>query len=200
MINDIFDFQDCYSYTLKTINWKETSLIAHIFSKDYGIIDVMAKGAKKPYSLVRPIIFIFQPLSLSWKGKGDIKILTKANSEGINNLSGNSFIVAWYINELIINFLPKQDPHPVIFETYHKTLIKLSLHIEPIWVTLCYFEWIFLREIGYGLDIDYPNDFNNLKKLKIQLNKHIETHLCGKKLKTKKILTDLLKLYNKKQK
>lgn len=196
-MNDLDYVQDCYAYSLKTINWKETSLIIYSFSREYGIVDLVAKGAKKPYSILRPIISLFQPLSLSWKGKNDIKTLIKVDLEGINNINGNSLMNAWYINELIINFLPKCDAHPKLFNIYDETLKNLSLSSndkKKQYSLLRYFEWILLEEIGYGLGKEMP-DFDNpshKKQLKSILNKHINNHLSGKILNTKRILNDML--------
>jgi hypothetical protein len=48
--------------------YKETSLIVEIFTRDYGRIALVAKGAKRPHSQLRSVLQTFQPLQLGWTG------------------------------------------------------------------------------------------------------------------------------------
>ena len=73
---------DAPGYVLHTAAWRETSLIVQVFSRDHGWISMVAKGAKRPHSLLRPALSVFQPLLLSWTGAGEIKTLTRAECAG----------------------------------------------------------------------------------------------------------------------
>ncbi|MBW0454492.1 MAG: DNA repair protein RecO [Candidatus Kinetoplastibacterium crithidii] len=184
-------------YILHSISWKETSLIVKVFSREYGCINMVAKGAKRPYSQLRPVLSKFTPLLLRWTGKSEVKTLVKAELNGIISLPGKFLIFAWYLNELILSFLPKEDSHPILFDAYHNALLKFCDHHEKnsknISSILRRFEWTLLKEIGYGFDQEEPDFCNLLESSFINqiMSDRIETYLYGRTLHSRKILKDL---------
>ena len=50
------------AFVLHSWDWSETSLIVELFSRERGRIVVAAKGAKRPYSQLRPVLIPFQQL------------------------------------------------------------------------------------------------------------------------------------------
>ncbi|MGA0941111.1 MAG: DNA repair protein RecO, partial [Burkholderiaceae bacterium] len=64
--------QDQAAYVLHRYDWSESSLILDIWSRDFGRLAVVAKGAKKPASQFRPILLPLQPLWLSWRGDAEV--------------------------------------------------------------------------------------------------------------------------------
>ncbi|UOF93884.1 MAG: DNA repair protein RecO [Bordetella sp.] len=184
------------AYILYSKPWRETSIIVQIFSRDYGRISMIAKGAKQPYSQLRPILSTFQPLIISWSGKNDIKILTRAELNGIRFLSGSSLMPAWYMNELIIRMLPFEDSCPKLFDAYDIALRKLSSKNNMINKNILhFFEWVLLRETGYGTDLlEEPNFFDS-SKLRLEalksINKRLKLNLNNRELKTPKLFNEL---------
>src|SRR3546814_20933437 len=117
--------QDAGGYLLHAAAWRETSLIVQVFTRSHGTLALVAKGAKRPYSVLRPVLSAFQPLMLSWSGAGEVKTLTRAESAGIRPLSGRSHLSAWYMNELLLRLLPREDPHAVMYDAYAAVFQKL---------------------------------------------------------------------------
>jgi len=178
-------------FILHTSPWRETSLIVRAFTRDHGQIALIAKGAKRPTSTLRPALSAFQPLSLSWSGKGEIKTMTRAECSGIRVLRGRDFLSAWYMNELLLQLLPREDPHPVLFDAYDHALQQLA-HGDRVTGALRRFEWILLQEAGYGTDLPAP-DFDALADeplLRMQLRQRLETHLPSP-LATRHVLMQL---------
>ena len=143
------------SYVLHTRPYKETSLLVDVFTETYGRLTVLCKGARRLktglYSYLRP----FEPLLISWAGKGSLPILTGAEyRNGLLNLCGNQRTCAFYFNELIVYLLHKNDPHAELFKIYHDSLelISNSTNHEQV---LRQFELCLLREIGYGVVLDH---------------------------------------------
>ena len=66
------------AFVLHSYPYKETSLIVDMFSRDYGRVALVAKGAKRPHSTLRGVLQTFQPLSVSWSGKTEVRTLTGA--------------------------------------------------------------------------------------------------------------------------
>ncbi len=59
-----------------------------------------------------------------------------------------------YLNELVVRLTERQDPFPLLFDAYAKTLAQLA-HGEPLAWSLRRFERDLLQAIGYGLQLQY---------------------------------------------
>jgi DNA repair protein RecO (recombination protein O) len=141
-------------YILHTYPFKETSLIVELFSEEFGRISVIAKGARRPRSSLRGMLQSFQLLQATWSGLGDLKTLH--NIEWCNkylSLEGASLICGFYINELLMRLLLKEDEHKLLFNFYHKAITTLSLK-KNLNVTLRRFELKLLQELGYQIPLE----------------------------------------------
>ncbi len=187
---------DSTAYLLHATAWRETSLIAQVFSRDHGCVAMVAKGAKRPYSTLRPVLGAFQPLALSWTGAGEVKTLTRAEVAGIRALTGAALMSGWYMNELLLRFLPREDPHPLLFDAYDAALIQLGADGRAAGVraagALRRFEWVLLRESGYGMPGPEP-DFTDPTiepELRMQLRQKLTEQLTGRPLSTRRVLLE----------
>lgn len=179
-------------YVLHATAWRETSLIVQAFSRDHGWVSTVAKGAKRPHSVLRPALSVFQPLLLSWTGSGEIKTLTRAECAGVHALPGAALMSCWYMNELLFRLLPREDPHPGLFDAYVIALQRLAAG-QPAVGALRRFEWILLKETGYGLDAEEP-DFDDPQgepALRASLRERLSEHLAGRPLTTRQVLVAL---------
>lgn len=184
--------QEAAGYLLHAAAWRETSLIIQTFTRDYGNVALVAKGAKRPYSVLRPVLSTFQPLALSWSGSGEVKTLIRAECEGIRPLNGRAFMSAWYMNELLLRLLPREDPHPVLYDAYDVALQQLAQGSKAAGA-LRRFEWILLNETGYGVDEAAP-DFDDPETepaLRLSLRERLNELLAGRPLLTRKVLMEL---------
>lgn len=179
-------------YVLHATAWRETSLIVQAFSRDHGWVSMVAKGAKRPHSVLRPALSVFQPLLLSWTGSGEIKTLMRAECAGVHALPGAALMSCWYMNELLFRLLPREDPHPGLFDAYVTTLQRLAAGQSAVGA-LRRFEWILLKETGYGLDAEEP-DFDDPQgepALRASLRERLSEHLAGRPLTTRQVLVAL---------
>ena len=154
-------------YVLHTYPFKETSLIVEIFSKIHGRISIVAKGARRPRSLVRGMLQSFQSLEATWSGQGEMKTLHSIDwCDEILQIEGDALICGFYINELLIRLVPKEDPHETLFDFYHQTMEHLSKK-NNLSVTLRRFELRLLQELGYELPLvkDDNDELVNPKKI-----------------------------------
>lgn len=139
-------------FILHSYPYKETSLIVDVFSRQHGRIALVAKGAKRPHSKLRGALQTFQPLSLSWSGKAEVRTLIAAEwIGGLRPLEKSALLCGFYLNELLVKLLARDDPHPVLFEHYVSTLNQLA-HDEPAPIVLRKFERALLKETGVGGD------------------------------------------------
>jgi DNA repair protein RecO (recombination protein O) len=138
------------AFVLHSYPYKETSLIVDVFSRDYGRIALIAKGAKRPHSKLRGVLQTFQPLSASWSGKSEVRTLIGAEwIGGLLPLERSALLCGFYLNELLVKLLARDDPHPALFDHYVSTLNQLA-HDEPAPIVLRKFERALLKETGVG--------------------------------------------------
>ncbi|MGV3654614.1 MAG: DNA repair protein RecO [Noviherbaspirillum sp.] len=140
-------------FVLHSYPYKETSLIVDVFTRDHGRVPLIAKGAKRPHSRLRGVLQTFQPLSVGWSGKSEVRTLTSAEwVGGLLPLEKSALLCGFYLNELLVKLLARDDPHPTLFEHYVATLNELG-HNEPAPIVLRKFELALLKETGVAGDI-----------------------------------------------
>jgi DNA repair protein RecO (recombination protein O) len=141
------------SFVLHTYPYRETSLIVEVFSRDFGRVALLARGARRPRSALRGLLLAFQPLELSWAGKGEVQTLIKAEWQGGQPLlTGRALFCAYYLNELLMHLLPREDAHERLFSVYAETLRSFSATLKES--DLRCFERAFLQELGYGMTLE----------------------------------------------
>ena len=146
------------AFVLHAIPWRETSLVVELLTREHGRIACVAKGAKRPRSALRGVLLAFQPLHVGFAGRHELRTLTSAEwLGGMAAPQGDGLLCAFYLNELVVRLVPRDDPHPTLFDGYAQALVALGLG-ESIEATLRRFEWTLLREIGYALDLERDAD------------------------------------------
>lgn len=148
------------AYILHSYAYSETSLILDVFARDYGRLPLLARGARRPRSALRGVLQAFQPLELGWFGAGEVRTLARAEWLGsMPMLGGTALMLGYYLNELLMKLLPREDAHAVLFEAYAATLQGLSQGrngdgSDSAAAHLRQFEKTLLRELGYGIALE----------------------------------------------
>src|SRR5438270_11622811 len=140
--------EDQPAFVLHTYPYRETSLIVEALTADHGRVAMVARGAKRPRSELRGVLQAFQPLTLSWSGVGELKTLMKAEWQGgLPLVGGAALLCGFYLNELLLRLLPREDPHPQLYRDYEAALGVLagSAELAP---ALRRFELKLLSELG----------------------------------------------------
>jgi DNA repair protein RecO (recombination protein O) len=139
------------AYVLHRYDWSESSLILEVFTRHYGRIALVAKGAKKPSSSFRPVLLPLQPLHVAYGGDAEIRTLRSAEWQGGHVMpTGDALLSGYYLNELLMTLLARDDPHAVLFDVYaHVVQIIASEHGEVLQGALRTFELLLLREVGF---------------------------------------------------
>lgn len=145
------------AYLLHAYPYSETSLILEVFARDHGRLALLARGARRPRSALRGVLHAFQPLELGWFGGGEVKTLSKAEwLGGLPLLGGEGLLLGYYLNELLLKLLPREDAHAVLFDAYAAALAALSRGATET-AELRRFEKTLLRELGYGLVLTHDS-------------------------------------------
>ena len=152
---------DQAAFVLHTYPYRETSLIVEAFTAQAGRVAMVARGAKRPKSELRGVLQAFQPLTLAWAGTGELKTLVRAEWRGGLPLPGGAALLCgFYLNELLLKLLPREDPHPALWNDYASTLEALTERARPPEqaATLRRFEVRLLAELGYALPLTHDVD------------------------------------------
>jgi DNA repair protein RecO (recombination protein O) len=138
-------------FILHSYAWRETSLIVEAFTRDFGRLALVARGAKRPTSQFRGLLSPFSPLSLAWSGRGEVKALVRVEwLGGLAPLRGDGLLAAFYLNELLVRLMPRGDAHPGLFSAYIEALHALEGPDRTRESVLRRFELSLLREMGYA--------------------------------------------------
>ena len=136
--------------------YQGSSLLLDFFTKDFGRIRLIARGARKGKTSLQ----MFQCLSISFKGRGDLKSLSQWEiDDRPRRLIGNDLILAMYANELILRLLPEGDEYFETFKSYWTFLSNLeSFAVDEKEFALRKFENQILEDLGYGIDFGFDID------------------------------------------
>lgn len=134
--------------------WRESSKIVEIFSYQFGRVGLVARGSRRNSSPWRAALIPFRPLLISWNLHGELGTLTNVEPAGpMFKLVGRQLLAAYYLNELILYLLARQDPQPELFDQYSEAL-EAFVDSKRMEVALRIFELRLLSAIGYGLNLE----------------------------------------------
>lgn len=146
------------AFVLHTRQYRDTSYLVELFTKDYGRLTVVARGARSMKSKLHGTLVPFLPLLVSFSGKGELRTLHQAEADGVHyDLRDNMFLSGFYLNELLVRLLPRHEAYPHIYQAYQHTLnaMVVSKQLEP---ELRLFEKTLLANLGYGLQLNRTLD------------------------------------------
>ncbi|MGZ5031520.1 MAG: DNA repair protein RecO [Methylobacter sp.] len=171
------------AFILQQRKYRETSLIIDVLTRDFGRISLLARGVRKAKSKTAGMLQPFIPLLVSYLGKAELKTLTEVErlvgsvpTSGIHSIPGDmiqpyseikglALYCGFYINELVVCFLHKYDPHPEVFSDYGECLSALA-HGANMEAPLRLFELNLLEYSGYGLQLAHDDNQRPIDPLK----------------------------------
>lgn len=142
------------AFVLHSHDWSESSLIVELFTREAGRVVAAAKGAKRPTSQLRAVLMPFQRIGVAFaRGRGDeageVRTLRAAEWGGeAPSIQGPAWFAGFYLNELLLRLLAREDPQPNLFDAYAATLRELGAGDERAEGALRAFELLLLREGG----------------------------------------------------
>jgi len=145
-------------FVLHSRSYLESSLILDIFSREYGRLHLIAKGAKREKSAFSGLLQPYQRLLMAWRGKGELMTLVDVEADmEVYELSEGRMIAGFYLNELLVRLLHQHESHPELFDFYNKAILDLSA-AKRVDAVLRIFEKGLLKSLGYGLVLNHDVD------------------------------------------
>ncbi len=149
------------AFVLHRRPYGETSLLLEVFTRNYGRLGLLAKGARRPRRALSGVLKPFQELLIGWSGRGELPVLNGAEPcAEVGELGGEALYCGFYMNELLLRLLHRHDPHEGLFDDYRRALAALGASdgggkgqggYEAV---LRIFEKRLLAAIGFGLVLD----------------------------------------------
>ena len=142
------------AFVLHRRRYGDSSLLLELLTVTDGRISMVARGAASLRSRRRALLQPFIPLLVAWRGRGAVKTLTRAETDGRDGqLAGKALFSGFYVNELLMRLVPPFDPVPLLFQHYRHTLKALRQQDESLDKVLREFELRLLDELGYAPDL-----------------------------------------------
>jgi DNA repair protein RecO (recombination protein O) len=136
--------------------YRDSSRIVEFLARDHGRVSLFAKGVRRAGSPLAPVLQPFTPLLVSWSGPGDGGVLTGAELVGApRTLPPARLMSGFYLNELLLKLLPRQDAHSELYDAYALALDELRAAGTDEARPLRLFEKRLLEALGYGVDYAY---------------------------------------------
>lgn len=142
------------AYILHRRPYSNSSLLIECFTLSHGRFPAVAKGVNRGRSTIAGLLQPFHPLLIRWSGRGEVKSLHAQEAVAPpQELQGRLLYCGFYLNELLLRLLPREDPHEALFGSYGSTLTRLAQGdaVEPL---LRCFEVELLAQLGFGLVLD----------------------------------------------
>lgn len=142
------------AFILHHYDWSESSVILEVFTREHGRVVLVAKGAKKPTSNFRPVLLPLQPIRVSYGvGSADAEVHSLRGAEWLGGYvmpTGDALLSGYYLNELMMRLLARDDAHPALFAAYAATVAQLADRgVADKQPALRAFELSVLRETGW---------------------------------------------------
>ena len=142
----------------------ENSMIVYILSKNNGLIKSFSKYSKKKRLSLR----VLDEVNFTWQSKQkdslgyinfDLKASIKQNDTFINSLIKSS------ASELCIKFLPLWQQNFEIYNDLQRLIDSLDTKIELIIFNYVWWEIFFLKNTGYGINLEKCSVSGSKEKL-----------------------------------
>ncbi|MEX0978117.1 MAG: DNA repair protein RecO [Pirellulales bacterium] len=138
---------------LKAIEFSETSSVVTLFTREFGKVRALAKGARRPKGPFESALDLLALCRIVFlrKSSDSLDLLTEAKLERRFRPPGGDLsclYAAYYVAELLNELTDDYDPHPKLFDAADETLVAL-VQSGSAPAALVHFELTALCELGH---------------------------------------------------
>ncbi|WP_297989293.1 DNA repair protein RecO [Anoxybacillus sp.] len=134
-------FEKCEGIVIRTIDYGETNKIVTIFTREWGKVAAMARGAKKPSSRLSSVTQMFTyGIYLVQKSRGVGSLHQGELLSTMRHIREDIFLTAYasYIVELTDKATEERKPNPYLFELLLQTLTYMNEGLDAEVLTYIY--------------------------------------------------------------
>lgn len=138
---------------LRLVDWSETSVVATIFTRDFGKISAVAKGARRPKSAFETALDLLAVCRVVFLHKNSeaLDLLTEARLVRRFRAASDELprlYAGYYAAELLLELTDTADPHPELYAATDSLLLSLD-HQGPTAALILWYEMTALRLVGH---------------------------------------------------
>jgi DNA repair protein RecO (recombination protein O) len=140
---------------VRVVEWSETSSIVTLFTREFGKVRGLAKGARRPKGPFESALDLLSTCQVVFlrKSSDALDLLTEAKLQRrfrprAGDLS--SLYAGYYVAELLDDLTDDYDPHPLLFDAAQQTLAELSTGDTPAAWLVPRFELAALHALGHS--------------------------------------------------
>ena len=153
------------AFVLNKLDFGDSSKIVNLYSKEFGRVAGIIKGARSPKSKIGKVVDVLNLVEIIFYKKDgrDLQIITQADL--VSNFTHiksdlEKLKYASSIMELVLKLTVEDDPHERLFNGMVKILKRLdSEQTEPMLLFIMFYKF-FLDEIGYGIEVKNCSECN----------------------------------------
>ena len=139
---------------LRLVEFSETSFIVTLFTRDFGKVSALAKGARRPKGPFESALDLLALVRIVFlrKSADVLDLLTEAKLDRRFRAAGrdlNRLYAGYYVAELLAELTDTHDPHPELFDAANEALLALGGDVSPTTVVL-WFELLALNQLGHA--------------------------------------------------
>jgi DNA repair protein RecO (recombination protein O) len=144
---------------LHAFDYRETSRILRLATRDAGICSVIARGARRPKSRFGSAVDLFAEgaVQMTVQGTRDLHLLTAfdvTRSRAVLAARWERFAAASALSELLIKFA-QDDAHPALFDAFRTALDALEIaEGSAINAAGIAGAWTLIGELGFSPSLD----------------------------------------------
>jgi DNA repair protein RecO (recombination protein O) len=143
---------------LRTVEFSESSLVLTLFTREFGKVRALAKGARRlkgPFESALDLLALCRIVFLRKSSEAldlvtESKLLRRFRPAG-HDLS--SLYAGYYVAELLNELTDDYDPHPELFDLAAESLVAFSAG-EPVGHRVMRFELVALHLLGHLPSLD----------------------------------------------
>lgn len=148
--------EEVEGFILSETPYSETSKIINVFTKEYGVIGVMCKGAKSLKSRLRALTlkYTYAKFNIYYK-KDKLSLLSSADViNPFKNIRNDIILISFvtYLSELTHQVI-KQSDCINVYDDFITTILKIEDGLDPLVLTNI-LEIKYLQELGVLFNLD----------------------------------------------
>lgn len=135
--------------------WSETSLIGTLYTRDFGKISVVAKGArrpKSPFEVALDLLSVCRVVFIAKSGDA-LNLLTEAKLARRFRAAEHGLLrlyCGYYVAELLDKFTHEGVAQPELYDLVIDTLLRLEQNDQEVRAVVLRFELQLLRLVGHA--------------------------------------------------